>query len=32
MKLNDDGQKYGFPDMTQPKLDSEGCLILKRVI
>jgi hypothetical protein len=31
MKLNDDGQKYGFPDMTLPKLDSNRCLILKRV-
>jgi len=30
MKLNDDGQEYGFPDMTLPKLDSNGCLILKR--
>lgn len=32
MRLNSDGVKIGFPDMKLPKLDSDGCLILKRVV
>lgn len=31
MRLNSDGVKMGFPDMKLPKLDSEGCLILKKI-
>ena len=29
-RLNDDGEKIGFPSYELPKLDADGCLILKR--
>jgi len=32
MRLNSDGVKIGFPDMKLPKLDSQGCLTLKRIV
>jgi hypothetical protein len=28
-KFNDDGEKIGFPSYELPKLDADGCLILK---
>ncbi len=31
MRLNSDGVKIGFPDMSLPKLDSENCLILQKI-
>ena len=30
-RLNSDGCEIGFPDMSSPKLDADGCLILKRI-
>ena len=30
-KFNDDGEKIGFPSYELPKLDADGCLILKRL-